>query len=91
MAIGFRTVAVVSPRDDDRAVFYSANYGQEASFATSSLAREPRGHWSDSRAGVSWSLPRDGIAISGFNVSLAGDVPLGEKWLPPWHCLDTLQ
>ena len=30
MAIDFQTVAVVSAREDGRAVFYSANYDEEA-------------------------------------------------------------
>jgi galactokinase len=77
MAIGFRSVAVASGRDDGRAVFYSANYEQEASFDIASLGREPRGHWSDYPAGVLWSLRQEGIAPGSFSMSLAGDVPLG--------------
>jgi galactokinase len=77
MAIGFRTLAVVSGRDDGRAVFYSTNYEEEAIFDIASLGREPRGHWSDYPAGVLWSLRQEGIAVDGFSMSLAGDVPLG--------------
>ncbi len=77
MAIGFRTVAVLSSREDARAVFYSANYEDEASFEIASLGRAPREHWSDYPAGVLWSLAQEGIAVGGFNMSLSGDVPLG--------------
>jgi len=77
MAIGFSTVAVVSSREDGRAVFYSENYGEEASFEISTLKREPRGNWSDYPAGVLWSLMQEGIKVSGFNMNLKGDVPLG--------------
>jgi galactokinase len=77
MAIGFHTLAVVSPRDDGQAIFYSVNYQEEAAFAIALLGREPRGHWSDYPAGVLWSLLGEGIAIGGFSLSLAGDVPLG--------------
>lgn len=77
MAIGFRTVAVISPRQDGRAVFFSANYGEEVSFETTTLDRSPRGHWSDYPAGVLWSLRQEGIEVSGFSMTLAGDVPLG--------------
>ena len=77
MAIGFHTVAAVSPREDGQAVFYSANYEEEASFEIASLGQTPRGHWSDYPAGVLWSLAQEGIAIGGFNMSLKGDVPLG--------------
>jgi len=90
MAIGFRTVAVVSPRSDGRAVFYSGNYGEEASYEIAMMDKAPRGHWSDYPAGVLWSLRQEGIAVStpsskvpgapggnGFSMTLKGDVPLG--------------
>ena len=77
MAIGFRTVAVVSPRTDGKAVFQSANYDVEAIFEIASLGREPRGDWSDYPAGTLWSLLQEGVVVSGFDMSLAGDVPLG--------------
>jgi len=77
MAIGFCTQAVVSPRNDHRAFFYSANYGEEADFEIASMGREPRGHWSDYPAGVLWSILQEDIAIGGFNMTLVGDVPLG--------------
>jgi galactokinase len=77
MAIGFRTLAVVSPRDDGRAIFYSANYEEEAAFEIPSLPRTPREHWSDYPAGVLWSLLQEKVVLGGFNMSLAGDVPLG--------------
>src|SRR5271170_1644962 len=66
MAIDFRTVAVVSPREDRRAVFYSANYDEEVGFEIASLSRTPGGGWSDYPAGVLWSLRLEGIAPGGF-------------------------
>jgi galactokinase len=77
MAIDFRTQAVVSREDGNRAVFYSANFEEEAVFEIDSLGREPRGHWSDYPAGVLWGLLQEGIAVAGFNMTLAGNVPLG--------------
>ena len=77
MAINFQTVAVVSARKDGRAVFYSSNYDDEVGFEIASLKRSPAGRWSDYPAGILWSLRQEGIAIDGFNMSLAGDVPLG--------------
>ncbi|HEY1993295.1 MAG TPA: galactokinase [Edaphobacter sp.] len=82
MAIDFHTLAVVSAREDERAVFYSANYDEEVGFEVASLkpgpgTREPSGKWSDYPAGVLWSLREERVAPSGFNMSLAGDVPLG--------------
>lgn len=77
MAIGFHTIAVISPRQDGRAIFYSANYKEEASFDVASLERAPRGHWSDYPAGVLWALKQESIPLDGFSMTLAGDVPLG--------------
>jgi galactokinase len=77
MAIDFQTVAVVSAREDGRAVFYSANYDEEVSFEIASQGRTPAGSWSDYPAGVLWSLGREGVVVGGFNMSLSGDVPLG--------------
>jgi galactokinase len=77
MAIDFRTVAVVSAREDDRAVFYSANYDEEIGLEIASLKRKPGGGWSDYPAGVLWSLREEGVAVCGFDMSLVGDVPLG--------------
>lgn len=77
MAIDFQTIAVVSAREDGRAVFYSANYDEEVGFETTSPRRKPSGRWSDYAAGVLWSLRKEGVAVGGFNMSLEGDVPLG--------------
>jgi galactokinase len=77
MAIGFQTVAVVSARQDRRGVIYSAIYEEEIGFEIDSLRRNPVGNWSDYPAGVLWSLREEGVAVGGFNLSLAGDVPLG--------------
>ena len=77
MAIDFTTVAVLSPRSDGRAVFYSTNFHEEVSIALASLTRAPRNHWSDYPLGVLWSLEEAEIPVGGFNMSLYGDVPLG--------------
>jgi galactokinase len=77
MAIGFHTVAVLSPRADNRAVFYSASFDEEVSFEIASMGLIPDGRWSDYPAGVLWSLRQEGFKVDGFNMSLVGDVPLG--------------
>ncbi|HZY63151.1 MAG TPA: galactokinase, partial [Edaphobacter sp.] len=78
MAIDFATMAVISPRDDARAVIYSINFDEEVCFEAASLAESNRrGHWSDYPLGVVWSLAREGITTSGFSMTLAGDVPVG--------------
>src|SRR5258705_13883463 len=56
MAIDFQTVAVVSPRKDGRAVFYSPNYEEEVGFGIGSLTRNSVGDWGAYSAGGLWSL-----------------------------------
>lgn len=76
-AIDFCTAAVVSPREDTKAVFFSQNYDEQVEYDLAQLACTPRGHWSDYPAGVAWSIAREGIKLGGFNMTLSGDVPLG--------------
>ena len=77
MAIDFTTVAVLSPRSDGRAVFYSTNFNEEISIEIAALTRAPKGHWSDYPIGVLWCLEEAETPVGGFNMSLHGDVPLG--------------
>jgi galactokinase len=77
MAIDFHTVAVISPRGDERLMFYSENYEQETFIEIPGLEGGRRGHWSDYPAGIAWSLRKEGVEFGGFNMTLAGDVPLG--------------
>jgi hypothetical protein len=70
-------VAVLSPRTDNRAVFYSASFDEEVSFEIASMGVTPEGRWSDYPAGVLWSLRQERFESGGFNMSLTGDVPLG--------------
>lgn len=77
MAIDFATVAVISPREDGRAVFYSLNFDEEVSFDIASLGLTPSGRWSDYSLGVVWSLALEGVSVGGFSMSLSGNVPVG--------------
>ena len=77
MAIGFRTATVISPRADGKAVFYSSNFDEEVSFEIASHGKTAHSHWSDYPAGVLWCMLQAGIAVSGFSMTIMGDVPLG--------------
>ena len=77
MAIEFQTIAVVSPREDGQAVFYTKNYGDEFSVDAAAVAVDQRGEWSDYPVGVLWALQQEGVAVGGFSMTLWGDVPLG--------------
>ena len=80
-AIDFKTLALLSGREDGKAVFFSANYDEMAEYDLAALQAEqrplPRSHWSDYPAGVAWALLQEGIELPGFSMTLSGNVPLG--------------
>jgi len=76
-AIDFATLAGISPRADGKIAIYSENYGDERVVEAASLPRTRSRHWSDYPVGVLALLDGQGHAVSGFNLSLWGDVPLG--------------
>jgi galactokinase len=76
-AIDFRTIATICPRNDGRIVLYSENLREEVVYPAHPLPDTARKHWSDYPMGVAWSLAQEGVSVGGFQLSLAGDVPLG--------------
>ncbi|HWZ12840.1 MAG TPA: galactokinase [Acidobacteriaceae bacterium] len=76
-AIDFSTVAAISPRDDSRAVMYSANFDDLVEHSIAHVTAGRRDHWTDYPAGVLWSLEQEGLRFPGFNLTVAGDVPVG--------------
>jgi galactokinase len=76
-AIDFSTVAAISPRDDSRSVMYSANFDELVEHSTAEVTAGRRDHWTDYPAGVLWSLEQEGLRFPGFNLTVAGDVPVG--------------
>src|ERR1700732_5029732 len=61
MAIDFQTIAVLSAREDGRAVFHSQNYGEDFSVDVRAVGLDPRGEWSDYPVGVLWALQQLGV------------------------------
>lgn len=76
-AIDFRTIATIRPRTDGRIVLWSENMAEQVSYSADPLPVAARQHWSDYPMGVTWSLAQQGVRVGGFELSLAGDVPLG--------------
>ena len=76
-AIDFATLAALSPRSDGKIVFYSENFGEECAFDSSALPVAASKHWSDYPMGVLAILAGEGHRMTGFSLSLYGDVPLG--------------
>jgi galactokinase len=77
VAIDFRTVATIRPRNDAQILLSSENMGEQVSYPADPLPTTARKHWSDYPMGVAWSLAQEGVHVGGFDLSLAGDVPLG--------------
>jgi galactokinase len=77
VAIDFRTIAAIRPRSDGRILLYSENMGEQVWYAADPLPSKARQHWSDYPMGVAWSLSQKAVRVGGFELSLAGDVPLG--------------
>ncbi len=77
VAIDFRTVATIRPRNDAQILLSSENMGEQVSYPADPLPTTARKHWSDYPMGVAWSLAQEGVRVGGFDLSLAGDVPLG--------------
>ncbi len=76
-AIDFSTIAIISRRDDDGIAIYSSDFDETVTGNTRSLLEKASGKWSDYPFGVLWSLGELGITTGGFNMSIAGNVPLG--------------
>ncbi len=76
-AIDFATLAGISQRTDGRIVLYSHNFDEEQSFEIAALPAGASKHWSDYPLGVVAVLAGRGLPITGFSLSLWGDIPLG--------------
>src|SRR5207245_11739933 len=71
----FWTAAV--PRGDGKLVIHSENFNETIEARLDSLSPLPEKHWANYPLGVAWALRRAGKPISGANVYIAGEVPLG--------------
>lgn len=77
VALELSTLVAIGARDDCRVTVYSTNLGEWAEFSLDENIAKPTGHWSDYVRGVAGVLCGGGIPISGANVMIGGDVPIG--------------
>lgn len=75
-AIGFFTWVAVAPSDDRRIVVHSENFSETVSFDLDDVRATPD-HWSNYLRGITWALQEKGHALSGLNVLVRGEVPIG--------------
>jgi len=76
-AIDFYCWAAAAPRGDGKLVIHSENFNETIEARLDSLSPLPEKHWANYPLGVAWALRRAGKPISGANVCIAGEVPLG--------------
>src|SRR6202050_2322465 len=76
-AIDFRTIATIRSRHDGQIVLSSKNMDERVSYPSDPLPAAARQHWSDYPMGVAWSLAQEGVRPGGYELSMAGNVPLG--------------
>jgi galactokinase len=75
-AIGFYAHVAVGPRSDRTLVFRSTEFAQ-AFEADLSLTPRKLGGWCDYVLGVAVQLRKAGVALSGANILVHGEVPIG--------------
>jgi galactokinase len=76
-AIGFYTMAAIGPRPDRKIRVHSINFDEAKEFDLDALGEGPTGHWSDYVRGVAAVLEAHGHRLSGANLVIQGDVPVG--------------
>ena len=76
-AIPFYTWVAVAKREDRILEAYSDSFREKISLPLNRLSGEPRKHWSDYLRGVAATLQQAGHHLSGANLVIHGEVPIG--------------
>jgi galactokinase len=76
-AIEFYCWAAAAPRGDGKLVIQSENFKETIEERLDLLSPLAEKHWANYPLGVAWALRRAGKPISGANIYIAGEVPLG--------------
>ena len=76
-AIDFSTSVAIAARDDRRIVVRSENFSETAELDLEQPPARGRGHWSDYPFGVAVKLEEAGQRLSGANLLVRGEVPIG--------------
>jgi galactokinase len=76
-AISFHTAVAVAPRDDRKLEIDSQNFAEQVEVDLDRLPAARAGHWSDYVIGVAKMISRSGIALSGINMMIEGNLPQG--------------
>jgi galactokinase len=76
-AIGFYSWVAVAPRSDRLLHVVSDQFSETAELNIDELEGPPRKHWSDYIRGIAAMLRGAGVPLSGANLMIHGEVPLG--------------
>ncbi|HYK40416.1 MAG TPA: galactokinase family protein, partial [Candidatus Eremiobacteraceae bacterium] len=76
-AIDLYTWTAVAPRPDRTLSVFSENFREVEEIDLAAFAAKPRDHWSDYVRGVAVILHNAGIPVSGANMAIYSNVPLG--------------
>jgi len=76
MALDRRTYVAVAPRPDGRIVCRSEGYAREVTFPIA-VDLKPDTDWANHVRGIAATLARDGVELTGADMLIASDVPIG--------------
>ena len=76
-AIDLYCWTAIAPRSDTSIRVYSENFSESAEMDLAAPPRKARGHWSDYIFGVVQMLQSKGARLTGANLLISSDVPLG--------------
>jgi galactokinase len=76
-AIAFYTWVAAAPRQDRIVEVYSEHFDEKITLSLDALSGPPQKHWSDFVRGVAATLQEAGHTLSGANLVIHGQVPLG--------------
>jgi galactokinase len=77
VAIQFYAYVAIAPRLEQRIRVHSRNFGESAEFSLAENGEGPKGHWSDYVRGVARVLRGYGIPVSGADMMIGSEVPVG--------------
>ncbi len=76
-AIEFYCWVAAAARKDGKVAIYSENFNETVEASLDSLTPLGKKHWSNYPLGVAWVLRQAGKPLTGANLYIAGEVPLG--------------
>lgn len=76
-AIEFYCWVAAAPRTDRKLVLHSENFNETVEANLDSISAAGKKHWTLYPLGVAWALAGAGKPLSGANMLISGDVPIG--------------